>query len=138
MENEPRRIEIFAPFGAAMEWTKLILFRPFDITKWLVIGFAAFLSNLGSGGNFSYRQDFGKGDWNFRTVTHGAADSVNAIPPWLIPILIIAAILIVIIVVCLMWVGARGRFIFIDCVVRNRAAIVAPWREFKREGNIFF
>jgi hypothetical protein len=35
-------------------------------------------------------------------------------------------------------VGARGRFIFADCVVRNRGAIIEPWKEFKREGNSLF
>jgi hypothetical protein len=37
-----------------------------------------------------------------------------------------------------MWIASRGRFIFTDCVVRNRAAIVEPWREYRREGNSFF
>jgi len=32
----------------------------------------------------------------------------------------------------------RGRFVFIDCLVRNRAAIAEPWREFRQEGNRFF
>ncbi len=40
--------------------------------------------------------------------------------------------------VVLLWVGCRGRFIFTDCIVRNRGAIAEPWREFRREGNSFF
>ena len=36
------------------------------------------------------------------------------------------------------WLGARGRFIFTDCIVKNRGAIVAPWHEFRREANSFF
>jgi len=51
MNGPDRKIEILAPFNQAIELTRLILFRPFDITKWLVIGFAAFLSGwLNSGG----------------------------------------------------------------------------------------
>jgi hypothetical protein len=34
-----------------------------------------------------------------------------------------------------MWVASRGRFIFTDCLVKQRGAIVEPWREFRREGN---
>jgi len=34
--------------------------------------------------------------------------------------------------------GARGKFIFADCVVQNRAAIVEPWKEYRREGNSYF
>ena len=38
MEESPRRIEIFAPFEAALNLTKLILFQPFDLRKWCVMG----------------------------------------------------------------------------------------------------
>jgi hypothetical protein len=41
-------------------------------------------------------------------------------------------------IVLLVWLRARGRFIFTDCVVRNRAAISEPWREFRTLGNSFF
>jgi hypothetical protein len=37
-----------------------------------------------------------------------------------------------------LWITARGRFIFTDCIVKNRAAISEPWREYRREGNSFF
>src|SRR5256886_14909580 len=60
MNGPARKIEILAPFSQAIELTRLILFRPFDITKWLVIGFGAFLSgwfNSGGGGN---------NPWSFR------------------------------------------------------------------------
>jgi len=35
-------------------------------------------------------------------------------------------------------VKARGTFIFTDCIVRNRAAIVEPWHEYRKEGNSYF
>ncbi len=49
-----------------------------------------------------------------------------------------AVLVVVAIVVVLMWLSARGKFIFADCIVRNRGAIEEPWREFKREGNSYF
>ncbi len=48
MEAKPK-IEIFKPFGDGFELMKRILFQPFDLKKWLVIGFAAWLANLGGG-----------------------------------------------------------------------------------------
>jgi hypothetical protein len=36
------------------------------------------------------------------------------------------------------WVSARGRFMFTDCVVKNRGAIAEPWHEYRREGNSYF
>jgi len=55
MNGSEPRIEIFRPFGEAFELTTKILFQPFDLKKWLVIGFAAWLANLGGGGSFNYR-----------------------------------------------------------------------------------
>ena len=56
MNGNGSKIEIFKPFGEAFELTKKILFQPFELKKWFVIGFAAWLANLGAGGggNFNY------------------------------------------------------------------------------------
>jgi len=56
-------------------------------------------------------------------------------------VLIAVAFFVVVLLVLLilwLWIVARGRFVFIDCLVRNRAAIAEPWREFGPEGNRFF
>ena len=60
MNGPDRKIEILAPFNQAIELTRLILFRPFDVTKWLVIGFAAFLSGWFNSGGGSINP------WSFR------------------------------------------------------------------------
>gem|GEM_PF-4840897 len=44
MNGSEAKIEIFKPLGEAFELMKKILFQPFDLGKWCVIGFAAFLS----------------------------------------------------------------------------------------------
>ena len=79
MNGPARKIEIFAPFNQAIELTRLILFRPFDVTKWLVIGFAAFLSGwLNSGGGsinpWSFR------GWNTSTAQRHSSNSGPSIP----------------------------------------------------------
>jgi hypothetical protein len=133
--NEPK-IEIFEPFGAAFELMKGILFRPFDLGKWCVIAFAAFLSGSWGGG---FRMSFPwDGDWKFRSTSHQNMPGVDSLPAWTIPLIIALAVVVFILILVFMWLGARGRFIFTDCVVKNRAAIVAPWKEFRREGNSFF
>jgi hypothetical protein len=138
MDPSEPRIEIFAPFGEAFEITKKILFQPFDLTKWLVIGFAAWLATMFSGTSLNYRRGFGDGDWNWKSYTHRAPFSVHNLPPWVIPLLIGGGILLLAIVILLLWLNSRGRFIFTDCIVRNRGAIAEPWREFRIEGNRYF
>src|SRR3982074_315066 len=71
-ESDPK-IEIFKPFGEAFELTKKILFQPFDLKKWFVIGFAAFLSGHFAGVGFNFpiggfpprggNQDFTSPNW---------------------------------------------------------------------------
>ena len=141
MNGIPQKIEIFAPFGAALELMQKILFRPFDIRKWFVIGFAAFLSHLaGGGGNFANFNRHLPTNWrsSMRSTTSDMSDSVHHFPLWVIPVAIIAGLIILAIVAVCLWLGSRGKFIFTDCIVRNRAAIGEPWNEFRREGNSLF
>jgi hypothetical protein len=136
MNGEQPKIEIFEPFGAALELMKRILFQPFDFAKWLVIGFAAFLSGAwGSGFSFRFPAN---GNWNFRSTSYNQNSISESLPPWLLPFIFVIVVVIIIIAFVLMWIAARGRFIFTDCVVKNRAAIVAPWTNYRREGNSFF
>jgi hypothetical protein len=136
MNGTEPKIEIFAPFGAAYEWMKTVLFRPFDLGKWLVIAFAAFISgSWGGGPNFNFR--WGGDDWKFKWSSHGNAPDWS-LPAWGIVLIVLGALLLLLLIVVLTWVSSRGRFIFTDCVVKNRAAIAEPWREYRREGNSFF
>jgi hypothetical protein len=136
VNGSTNQIEIFKPFGEAFELTKKILFRPFDLKKWFVIGFAAWLSNLGSG-NYSFR--FNRNDWKNVSWFQDLDDMITQIPHWIlwsglgVIILLVLALMIVI-----AWLRARGRFMFIDCIVKNRGAIVEPWREFRNQGNSYF
>src|SRR6478736_972676 len=136
MNGNELRIEIFKPFGEAFELMKRILFQPFDLKKWLVIGFAAWLANLGAGGG-------GIGNFNYPDNRRESAEKFNEAigqipPPVLITGICVLICVVLLLIVLFAWLRARGRFIFVDCVVRNRAAIVEPWKEFRVEGNSFF
>jgi hypothetical protein len=133
MNGTERNIEIFKPFGEAVELMKKILFQPFDLKKWFVIGFAAWLANLGSGGGgFNYQFDH-------REEAQKVNDAISQIPH---PILVLGISLLILstlaLIVVFAWLRARGRFMFIDCIVKNRGAIAQPWREFRKEGNGYF
>jgi hypothetical protein len=132
MNGVGREIEIFKPFGEAFEVTKKILFQPFDLKKWFVIGFAAWLANLGSGGSFNYQ-------FNRRDEVQKVNEAISQIPH---PILVFGVSLLIffvlVLIVLFAWLRARGGFMFIDCIVKNRGAIAEPWREFQKEGNSYF
>ena len=126
-------IEIFKPFGNAFELMKKILFQPFDLKKWLVIGFAAWLASLGSGGgSFNYQSDGG-------AEVKKVNNAISQIPhPILVAGIVLVIVLVLVLIVIFAWLRARGGFMFIDCIVKNRGAIAEPWREFRKEGNSYF
>ncbi len=137
MNGDRQKIEIFKPFGEAFELTKKILFQPFDLTKWLVIGFAAFLSGHFAGVGLNFPSPFG----NFQS--HRANQDVispylEQWKPWFHVAIAFFVGVVFVFIVLVAWLKARGNFIFTDCIVRNRAAIVEPWREYRKEGNSYF
>lgn len=134
MDGTTPKIGIIAPFRAAYDWMKMVLFRPFDVAKWLTIAFAAFIAGRTGGLNFNYRS----GNWNYRATKSGDFTTGWNFAPWLIALIVAIVLVIIAIAIVWAWVSARGRFIFTDCIVKNRAAITEPWREFRREGNSFF
>ncbi len=132
------KIEIFKPFGEAYELTRKILFQPFDLKKWCVIGFAAFLANLGGGANFNYNYDR-RSSWRDWSGYRDLSDAISQVPHLLIALgVVLLIVLVLAIMVVLAWLRARGRFMFIDCIVKNRGAIAEPWREFSSQGNSYF
>ena len=97
-------ISVTAPVGQAYERVKQMLFRPFDIGKWFVIGFCAWLATLGeSGSNFNFR--FGGGGpggppGNFRTIRDAMDQAMRYVQEnlyWIIP----AAVGLI--VLCWLW-----------------------------------
>ncbi len=132
-------IQFLEPLGRAWNRMKAALFKPFDLRKWFIIGFNAFLAGLtqasnGSGGSRS------KQDVSFREFLdfpNTAWQWLGNHPGWAIAILFGALVVIVIIVV-LIWLSSKGTFMFLDSVVHDRAEIAKPWREFTKEANSFF
>jgi hypothetical protein len=136
MNESPPQIEIVKPFCEAFELMKTILFKPFDVRKWFVIGFAAWLSKIG-GGSYNFRAR-GK-DWQSVPGYQEARDAIRQVPAWIL----ISGVGFLLLLICTLlilfaWLRARGSFMFVDCIVRNRGAAVEPWREFRAQGNSYF
>lgn len=128
------------PLKSAWERMASALFHPFDAAKWLAIGFTAFLAGLGDSGNggIQWRRGWDRGDWDDVARFPGRAwDWLNDNPGWFIAGLFLLAIIVAIAVV-LLWVSSRGKFMFLDNVVRDRAKVAEPWREYARLGDSLF
>ncbi len=131
-------ISFVAPMRSAWDRMVRVLFRPFSLQKWFVLGFAAFLSEgLARGGGFqSSMRNRARGAPDFSGALHRMIDFLRH-PVWGVVALVVLT-LACIAFVLLLWVRSRGHFIFLDDVVHERAAIVEPWRRFARRGNALF
>ncbi len=141
--NTVSQPSVTAPFEQAMSRTGLVLFRPFAISKWFVLGFCAFLAYLGEGGGGGGGyNNFGGGGGpagpSTQPGTNPMLDWIRANFTLFIILVIVCFIVIFALMLLFAWIKSRGRFMFIDGIVRNRAAVVEPWQEFREQGNSYF
>lgn len=138
-----------------------ILFKPFSLDKWLVLGFCVWLAymfeNLGGSFNLNLGKLSGSGS---------AGNDLGPIWPWLKKLLLsnkplyarladllgvnpgtllivfagIGIVLIIglIITVTVLWLKSRFEFILIENLALNKADITASWKKFKQLGNSAF
>ncbi len=132
-------LSVVEPIEQAVERVKLILFRPFAWDKWIILGFCAFLAYLGEGGGYSGGgNQFNGGNGNFRSFFGSVMEWIHTHLALVIALAVLVFLVFLALGLVLTWIRSRGRFMFLDGVVRNRAAVVEPWNEFAREGNSLF
>jgi hypothetical protein len=136
-EQGPRRdISITSWISPAITWTKLLLFRPFDFVKWLAIGFCVWLATLGEGG-YNFRVNLpgnNRGGGPFGELETWARDNMELV----VVIVVVLVLLGLALSLVLTWLSSRGKFMFLDNVVHNRAEIKRPWHDFADQGNSLF
>lgn len=107
-----------------------ILFSPFDLGKWFVLGFSAWLAVLGEGGgSFSFPSEMFEGEATQFFREH-----------LLIIITVFSLVMIVALAIglVLVWINSRGKFMFLDNVVHDRRNVAEPWHRFRQLGNSLF
>jgi hypothetical protein len=133
-------IQYLNPLSRGWERMKQALFQPFDLKKWFVVGFTAFLAGLTDchGGSGSGGRSRGRFDWDDAVYfPYKAWDWLLDNPGWF-TLIVIGIFFIFILVVLFTWLSSRGKFMFLDNVIHNRAQVVKPWYEYRAEGNSLF
>ncbi len=124
---------------------KSLFTKPFNLEKWFVVGFTAFLANLVSGGSSggsgnSFREKFGYHNINLDevfTFPDTAYEWLGTHSFWLWFILTGIVVIFAIIIV-FTWLSSRGHFMFLYNVVNDKAEVRIPWTEYRKEGNSLF
>ncbi len=126
-------------------WRRMvyILFAPFDLVKWLLLAFSAWIAGLARSCNWPGSRieaaDPPHLD-DLRDFFHYIAGHWERLleTAWWLPVAMSALAIVVAAVLAVLWVSSRGKFIFLDNVIRNRAEIVVPWQRMRRLGNSLF
>lgn len=132
-------IQYFEPMSRGFTRMKKALFSPFDLKKWIVVGFTAFLSELTDwhGGETGQK---GGGTVNWEEVLYfpqRAVEWLAANPVWA-TLIAIGVFLLLVLAIFITWWSSRGKFMFLDNVVHDRSQVVAPWKDYRVEGNSLF
>ncbi|RKY53802.1 MAG: hypothetical protein DRP93_05985 [Candidatus Neomarinimicrobiota bacterium] len=130
----------------SLAWTRMkkALFQPFDLSKWFTIGFTAFLATLiggpGSGGGGNYSQNYGDNNLDWEEI----ANFPQIAWQWLMEnslwfsLIIVGVVLLFIILVVLTWLSSRGKFMFLENVIHDKAEVSKPWHDYKKLGDSLF
>ncbi len=138
MSNSP--ISVTRPVDQALARVKQVLFRPFDASKWFVIGFCAWLAYLGQGGGFHFQVPGGRHEsvGSFREGYEHARNYVMENLYWILPLAAVVIIFCLGLWVLCTWLHSRGEFMFLHCVALNKAEVAVPWKTYAREANSLF
>jgi cell division protein FtsL len=135
-------VEYAAPLQRSWDRMVSILFRPFEMTKWLSLGFTAWLAELTSGGGGSLDIPF---DAAKEKTTQAASQAKAAVASFfaqygmlIVALAVVLVLLILAVAVVVTWISSRGQFMFLDNVLLNRSEISDPWRRFRAQGNSLF
>jgi hypothetical protein len=139
------QIRYFEPLQRAYDGMVVRLFRPFELGKWIALGFtcwlATFLESNDGGGLWFYNFDTGTRDAEAAT-----SGLLEALPSpdggWWAALgvagCLVALALLLAFVLVMLWLGARGQFMFLDNVLHDRALVQQPWARYKRQGDSLF
>ena len=125
------QIDFIAPLSHAWNRMQKSLFKPFDIKKWFALGFTAFLANLldWEGGN-SADDEMGHMDFgDVLDIPHEGWDWIHRNPDWT-ALIVVGIAVITGLIILLTWLSSRGKFMFLDNVVHDRALVKKPWADF--------
>ncbi|OGV39614.1 MAG: hypothetical protein A2020_02810 [Lentisphaerae bacterium GWF2_45_14] len=146
-------VDYIGPMKSAYERTKTILFSPFSLGSYLLLGFCVWLASLFEGGSYLIFVNIMNFFMTFSTACAAAAAGSSSCKPSLplngenaspsvMFIFIIIFLFVVILSIglsfVLMWVKARFEFIFLYNVLNGKSEIVNPWKRFAAQGNSTF
>ena len=141
--SEAMNISFTPQLGRAWQRMKAFLFQPFDLGRWFVLGFTAFLVHLDSGGGggnsgIQFRDKLDRhhvGEWTDTVSEYYEEILSNA---WLIMLAGFVLLVGIFLGILFLWLSSRGRFMLLDNLVQNRTEVKRPWTQYAAQGDSLF
>src|SRR5438128_1518292 len=138
----PQSTSVTLSVSQAVYRVKRLLFEPFDLTRWLVIGFCAWLAELGRGG---FGAGFKLKGGNPAAIAAKVQQSIEQSRNyallhlwWIVPLAATVALLALAFWGLVLWVSSRGQFMFLHCVALDKAEVRVPWAQYARQAHSLF
>jgi len=125
----------------SFEWTRKLLFDPFSLGKWCVMGFTSFLAALLSGGGLNAPSGRPFRGFGSAAKASSPLEGLDEVRLWFLAhlgLVVALGVLALALLVLLTWLGARGQFMFLDNVVNDRGRVAEPWNRYREHGNRVF
>lgn len=121
--------------SVSWRWMVDVLFKPFKLKKWCLLGLIAFIMGLSG--------FFAQGPNIFLQL--GRMSFHKAVRPFLgekilpmIPVIILGGLVLFVVVLVLMYIGVRFHFIYLYSIAQNKIQIRRGWHNLGRQANSFF
>jgi len=139
MTIRPDSVSVLDPISPAFNRVKTVLFSPFDLKKWFVIGFCAWLAHLnkGDGPNLNFGRQGPHGVPLDETL-YQAKEYILGNLHWIIPLIVFGVIALMVLWLVITWLSSRGKFMFLHCVAENKSEVKIPWSKFRAHANSLF
>jgi len=128
------RMDVGSAIAPAFRHMAKVLFKPFQMRKWLALGFITMLAGGGNGnGSFRFPGDYDHGG--------GTGNPLPGFEHWIEhywPILVIGILFLVALGIVVMWLISVFHFVYLNDVARNSGAIREPFHRLRGLGTSLF
>jgi hypothetical protein len=140
MPERPNYVSVITPLAPALDRVKQLLFSPFDLGRWLVLGFCVWLAELGrvSGGGGSGFHPSGNRGFSLQAMFEQAREYFLQNLVWIVPLISVVLLMALVIWLALTWISSRGQFMVLHDVSTGRAEVALPWKQFRAHGDSLF
>lgn len=140
------KANIVESFSRSFKHTEKILFKPFNLVKWLKLGFISLFIGGGGFSGFNYNfNDFNKYKHKELLYTHSndwliiKSKIISLLSkPDILGYISLAVLAAIVLFFIFIWLNSVFHFVFIDNIIKNSAFIKEPFHRLKPKGNSLF